>query len=821
MLTKENENKKMYLSKKIESHGKNVIFFEFELLYNENSKKELFLYYFDKSKGDTGIYPVECMISPESLINYPDYMENPTIKGINRKIYQLHLNSAIDKDTSQVNSIKSTEELIKNLADVISGNYENQLNKTNSEKLQNKIKELKKKVPNNNSTMNTEIDSKTHLRKLDYEEKISLQELLKKYLDNPIFLSNIIKWFYDEKFNKETLYELFTSNDNLTKESKSLIDEVYNDDERFTGQNLVRRATLDDKDYDLLFNIINLSKLNYTRITHTISDDTSFVSDPKKCKVLKEKANENNKGIDIFHSTIIESIPIEIIKYENKILSEEPTFRIKWKSRKSTFYTPVADIGVNLKDIQDILLNRGEIVNKYESSNAISSLVKEFEYRDLMIVKTDIQKPGFYYDEDNDEINIVKYELNQPSNEELLKGVEVLDSLKLFFDGQLDKLATILKWGWISPFFYCMKQKGNQSVSYLSLSGVAGTGKTTIGRIALYLWNHPIDGINDISGAKAGSVARLGDIINHETFPTIINESSDMFNEKNMRELIKSGAYGLVARARYEGNNLKTFLALSPLIFTQNGYLPEDDGIIRRFYELRYNLSEQKTKEEKKAFEKAFEINKPKISKLNHLKSISHFIANEIISAPELLDLDCDELAVTLLHRLYFDLNLDFPEWLNLLVENYDLNEMYNIQDETIRSFLVDNINRTHTERVKDASYTSDGLDLYLDMDLDDGINLRVDTILTKQLISWMILKKTRYGDMKVCLTTEFPKQLKEKTGIDYHLSTLAQIMGFKYGTQNFGKKEGSDKSNRKRVMYTSLENFKNYLFPTEVFEEV
>lgn len=72
--------------------------------------------------------------------------------------------------------------------------------------------------------------------------------------------------------------------------------------------------------------------------------------------------------------------------------------------------------------------------------------------------------------------------------------------------------------------------------------------------------------------------------------PTESIQSSDMFNEKNMRELIKSGAYGLVARARYEGNNLKTFLALSPLIFTQNGYLPEDDGIIRRFYELRYNL---------------------------------------------------------------------------------------------------------------------------------------------------------------------------------------------------------------------------------------
>jgi hypothetical protein len=813
----------MCLTKKLEIGDKKEIHFQLELMHINNSEeKKLILAAYNASTGDNTLLKMDCLEKVENLKNeLNDLNSNRSLKWLKNQIYQLFKSQLVMENLCEAYSIKATIDLIKNLSNILNGKEKNHLKETDNEKLLKLIKEYDKKTEIKKKTYPQDIDIKTHLRILDYEEIITIQEILKNYTNNDEFSYNLIKWFYDEKFKRECVYKVFTPSimDNLPDYLRFSIDDIYNKKNNFKyeGQNYVKKEIKEDKEYDLLFNIINLSQLKNTRLTHSISDTVSIVSDPETCKVIKEKAIKIQNDLHYQNSTIIEAIPIEITKYENTLEKDGVSFKIKWKSKKSVFYTPHnGDTGYNIKEIKESLVNRGEVVNNQEITNALSALIKEFENRDLMRVETTIQKPGFYYDEEKDKINIVKYKLENFTRKELIEGVEVLELLKNFYTNHLDKLATILKWGWISPFFFAMKQKGNKSVCFLSHSGIAGVGKTTDGEIILYLWNHPEDGANEISGAKAGSIARLGDILSKGTFPTLINETEAVFKRIEMVEMIKTSVYGIIARSRYEGASLKSFPALSPLIFTQNGYLPEDDGIIRRFYDLQYGLSERKTKEEIQKFKETFIINNPKLCLLNKLKYISYYIATEIINDPKLLDLDYEELCKLLLYRLYTDLNLEYPNWLNYSVERYDAIKMYDMQEETIRTFLANEINYAHRERVTDATYTSDGLDNYLNLDRDEGIDLRIDTVLSKQLIPWMIAKKTRNGEYLVCLTSEFPRKLKAITGINYNLKTLGEILNFKYQSQYFGKKVNSDKEDNKKVICTEMESFKKYIFPTE-----
>lgn len=812
-----NKNIDMYLTKTIKSGGENYTHLEIQLLYSKyNNKKEFTIKIFNRLVGETTLHTNEIHIDPVNLINYPNYLEDPGMKWIKGKMFKIYYNQAFPESYSEYESNNITIELLNNLVAIIKGNEENHLEKLEDKKLLKKINDNIKKAQKSNNQNKITSENRTHLRKLEYLQMQTLKEIIKKYDNDTEFLTNLIKWLYDQKFERKNIYTLLEDMNKDKENIHHIINTVYENNKDYIGEDKIRKKIDLEKDYDTLFDIINLSELYTTRITHSISDNTSIISNPETFKVEKELITEHRGNVSYFTSTIIEAIPIEIIKYDNRILQESISFKIKWKSKNEVFSTPPYEEGFNTKEIKEELINRGSIINSNDAIPAISSLINAFENRKLIKIKRDIQKPGFYFDKENNKINVIKYEIKD-YKKGLYDAIQVLESLKDYFKDNIDKLATILKWGWISPFFYAMKQKGNESVCYLCLSGVADAGKTSIGEIVLYLWDKPKDGDNEISGAKAGSVARLGSIVNSGTFPILINETAGMFIQLEMIELIKTSVYGLIARAKYKGNTLKSYAALTPFIFTENGYLPEDAGAIRRIHEIVFSLSEIKTEKEKMEYQKRFKTNHKDKCELNKLKSISYFIANEIIHDPNLLDMDYNDLAITLLRRLYSDIGYTFPNWLNQSVEIYSMDDMYDIQEETIRSFLVNTINNAHIERISDATYNSDGLDKFLNLDRNEGIDLRVDTILSRQLVPWIIAKKNRNGDIMVCLTIEFAKQLKEKTGINHQLKTLGQLIGFNYGNQYFGK-SSKNKSYQKKVIWTKLEDFKMFLFPeTEI----
>ncbi|RBQ23860.1 hypothetical protein ALNOE001_06520 [Candidatus Methanobinarius endosymbioticus] len=75
-------------------------------------------------------------------------------------------------------------------------------------------------------------------------------------------------------------------------------------------------------------------------------------------------------------------------------------------------------------------------------------------------------------------------------------AVRLLEVFVGYFSGSEDKLATCLKWGWLTPFSFIKKQVGD-FLPWLVMDGVAGTGKTILGYIILLSWND-LDEKNDI-----------------------------------------------------------------------------------------------------------------------------------------------------------------------------------------------------------------------------------------------------------------------------------------------------------------------------------
>ena len=99
--------------------------------------------------------------------------------------------------------------------------------------------------------------------------------------------------------------------------------------------------------------------------------------------------------------------------------------------------------------------------------------------------------------------------------------------LSEFFEDNLSVLATVFKWGLMSMFSYAMKQAGKW-MPWMYLKGSAGSGKTTIAKLNLYIWGIPTHE-NNIGGSSFDTVARLGAKVSQDCGPRIVNEPAAVF----------------------------------------------------------------------------------------------------------------------------------------------------------------------------------------------------------------------------------------------------------------------------------------------------
>lgn len=526
----------------------------------------------------------------------------------------------------------------------------------------------------------------------------------------------------------------------------------------------------------------------------------------QKLEIIQYEWDNGKKG-ERNLETVINAYPQEVIIHDSPLDDIGRTFTIRWVSKTSSrvFETNRKTI----KEIEQYLEEAGWVITPRRLKGTLAAVIQIAVKYKLAQIHNEIDNPGVYWDKTNEELKIIRLDVDEPSQDEVNEALNVIDLLAPFFKGHETKLSTCLKWGLMSIFDYSIKQIGGEWMPWLYLYGKAGSGKTTLGEIILFIYDIPNED-NNLGGSSFDTVARVGSRVSQFTKPIMVSEPEGALNKPSIVGMLKSAIESTTARGRYQGKAYRTIPSFSCGIITANQGLPSGDALFRRFISILFSHNEKKAADNKKEFDEIFKINSPKRSILNKLKALGNYFITEIKSNPELLLNDWQETADLLVGRAYLDTGHDMPSWILDWHKTETLDDLDEEEIEEIRLFLIEKINRA-TQKVQvwseETGRPLNQQDLDTDFKTNDDFNDRVWSVLNEKLIPWLDLHRGRDGTINVVCSSGIKKELKQITSSSYNLQSISELLGWEYKPLKINGKT-------KRMMIVNYHDFLDFLYP-------
>ena len=526
----------------------------------------------------------------------------------------------------------------------------------------------------------------------------------------------------------------------------------------------------------------------------------------QKLEIIQYEWDNGKKG-ERNLETVINAYPQEVIIHDSPLDDIGRTFTIRWVSKTSSrvFETNRKTI----KEIEQYLEEAGWVITPRRLKGTLAAVIQISVKYKLAQMHNEIDNPGVYWDKTNEELKIIHLDVDEPSQDEVNEALNVIDLLAPFFKGHETKLSTCLKWGLMSIFDYSIKQIGGTWMPWLYLYGKAGSGKTTLGEIILFIYDIPNED-NNLGGSSFDTVARVGSRVSQFTKPIMVSEPEGALNKPSIVGMLKSAIESTTARGRYQGKAYRTIPSFSAGIITANQGLPSGDALFRRFTSILFSHNEKKAADNKKEFDEIFKINSPKRSILNKLKALGNYFITEIKNNPELLLNDWQETADLLVGRAYLDTGHDMPSWILDWHKTETLDDLDEEEIEEIRLFLIEKINRA-TQKVQvwseETGRPLNQQDLDTDFKTNDDFNDRVWSVLNEKLIPWLDLHRGRDGTINVVCSSGIKKELKQITSSSYNLQSISELLGWEYKPILINGKT-------KRMMIVNYHDFLDFLYP-------
>lgn len=531
-----------------------------------------------------------------------------------------------------------------------------------------------------------------------------------------------------------------------------------------------------------------------------MGDDEEALVSPISKEIYHVQIKRINNRDQSKKKTVISAYPTKIIIYDSPIAGEPRRFKIQFSTRTGQKFTEGPCL---LSDIIQNLLDSGYVISPMQVKSVLPAVVTHYNYEGLAEIMDEIDYPGFFYQEQDKKIISVQYDYHEPSKDELLEAIHLLEELVKHFQGEEDKLATCIKWGLIAPFSYIKKQLGPW-LPWLYLYGTAGSGKTTIAKILLYFYTEPNQD-NDLGGSSFDTVARVGNRLSQSTFPIVVNEPKGAFDRSSVVEMFKTAVERVVSRGKYEGRSYTNIPSFAPVAFTSNHFIPTDDALLRRMNPVNFTHKERKTPEEKRDFDARFMVDNHQHSPLHKLKAFGYFFATELYHDPELLGDDWKSLAHRLLHRLYSDVGLEVPEWLLSWNKIESLEDLDEDQKEDIRIFILDEINRvSRTVKWVDEDDRSMGESLTQYTEDKNDFRAKLEQIVNSNLIPWMVMVHRNKKDY-VCFTSGFKKVVHKNTEVCMSLKSIGELLGWNYTEERL--------PGRKKVIKVGFDELLDFIY--------
>ena len=648
--------------------------------------------------------------------------------------------------------------------------------------------------------------------------KRTIKPVYKPVLEEDMYTSLISQFYHHDADSIEVekilteLYNEFDDHNITLGDIISLKDKMYlGEVEPNSGVDGISKLLTANFDKKTAINVTEelkdiLTPYDSSNILSLPLSDTKYVKlDSGKCEVVIQSISFNRKGKDTTdYLRVLSCYPYRIIIHDNPISDAGRTFTIYWITKNGGTFTTDTML---IPEIETYLENHAYVLSPKQLRGIVAAIIQISIDNNIAIIKNEIETPGFYWNSDTEQIDIIDYEYESPTTDDILKSLTLIEDLKHFFIGQEAKLATTLKHALIAPFGFAKKQMNlplEQLIPYLYHYGKAGSGKTTAARIGTYFWSEP-SSENDIGGSEFDTIARLGAQVSKSTFLLIVNEPDTVFKRPTLTETMKTCVERTNARRRFEGKTFQTILSLATVQFTSNHALPNDEGLARRFLQILYSHSEKKTDEEKNAFMKKYRLDQPAICKFHDLKPLAYFCLDYIVANPEVLRLNWKDLANKIIMQAYIRCQRKVPEWLLDFVESVSLDDLDDEETEELRMFFIDEINKKTNKVYADEWSSPDDSNKRV-VKSSEAFYDRVFDVINERQIPYMVMHHAANDKDYVCFTSGLKKALHNANQACYNVKSIAELLGWEYKTVKLPKPT--------KVMRIRFDKFLKFLYP-------
>ena len=618
-----------------------------------------------------------------------------------------------------------------------------------------------------------------------------IKKILKKHSTNYHLINDFTQYCYENHIKQNNIDSILrgvVDRECYTEYYQNKIKQIYTETTPFQPIGLTGlEDTLEASDYNTIIFIIKQPE-DTDLLIDQIASDKQIIVDRLQHQVSLKHQKTIIRGEDrIDHSRtdlIINASPIRVTIVDSPITEAPRDFNIQWKTSLShkPFTTSGEKGAANINEIANYLENAGYSPNPRQLKGAVASVINCYQREGLAIIKEEVENPGFFYNNEEDKVIVVKYDYITPKKAQLKEAIQLLHDLGSYFKGVETKLASSLKWSWMSAFSYILKQYGNW-MPWLYLHGQAGSGKTTLGKICLYCWGTPNEK-NETGGSSFDSEYKVGMILSQSTFPHLINEPLGLFQKRSVFEMLKTSVEHTIARSKNINGVYTQIPAFTPIIFTANQSAPQDDAFLRRTYRIPFYYNERKDDKSKKSFKEKFFVENPKKSPLTLLQHISNYFLEQIAVDPELLDDEWTNVADKLLHRIEDEAGMQFPSWIFDWQETETLDDYDNDQREMLRMFFMEKINDASRRitLVDTNGIATPNINFYDDNDAVNNTDYRKRTlnVIGSNLIPWMFLKKSR-NELYVVISVGIKKDLYGVTATCTDLKSLSLLLDWSY----------------------------------------
>lgn len=398
---------------------------------------------------------------------------------------------------------------------------------------------------------------------------------------------------------------------------------------------------------------------------------------------------------------------------------------------------------------------------------SISQAITAYHNAGEIKYREEIEQEGFFCIKGK--LVASKFNYAKPSQEQAKSAIRFIHGLKQFYSGQRNErlLAHMLKLGIVAPFSFARRQMGYSKnddwIPGLDLFGHSGAGKT-YGTDAILngIWGRVGKQGNVVKSGSVMTESRLALNLRSSTFPVMLTEVDWLADTNNtkiqpivsaLKNAIEFAAIRNINTVTQEG---KEQYALACIIITRNSTDKiEDSGFGNRYVSFEFTTADKKTPEQKVSFNDFVSKN------IADYAYLGQFAADYILAHPECLNQRWDKIGRDVLKAFCESAGIEYPQWLDLVIENTNNADANNDYQDTIRRCMQEDILSAY-KNCKDKSATD--LISKFDLAIKEGV-----------LPGYYLVEG------KIRIDSTIKESLKKKGAFKLTIKNIAEICGFEY----------------------------------------